>query len=140
MINDFTTSKALLDKLKAFADIKGFRLAVQSFKFDPIATETYIQETFLANDTDPLGINERSTDEQRPIYQIDIYTPKYTGKFQGLILANDLKSEFPRAQFITNTASQKVKISNVSSSIGPSNDTHDRTIVSVDLVVLASNS
>ena len=140
MINDFTTSKALLDKLKIFADAKALRLAVQSFKFEPIATETYLQESFLANDTDPLGINERSTDEQRPIYQIDIYTPKYSGKFQGLILANELKAEFQRASFIVNTAAQKVNVSNVNSSIGPSNDTHYRTIVSVDLVVLASNS
>jgi len=140
MINDFTTSKALLDKLKAFTDIKGLRLAVQSFKFEPIATETYLQETFLANDTDPLGINERSTDEQRPIYQIDIYTPKYTGKFQGLTLANELKAQFIRASFIVNTAAQKVMVSNVNSSIGPSNNTHDRTIISVDLVVLASNT
>jgi hypothetical protein len=140
MINDFTTSKALLDKLKAFTDIKGLRLAVQSFKFEPIATETYLQETFLANDTDPLGINQRSTDEQRPIYQIDIYTQKYNGKFQGLTLANELKAQFIRASFIVNTAAQKVMVSNVNSSIGPSNNTHDRTIVSVNLVVLAANT
>ena len=140
MINDFTTSKALLDKLKIFTDAKALRLAVQSFKFEPIATETYLQESFLANDTDPLGVNERSTDEQRPIYQIDIYTPKYTGKFQGLTLANELKAQFIRASFIVNTAAQKVMVSNVNSSIGPSNNTHDRTIISVDLVVLASNT
>lgn len=141
MINDFTTAKALLDKTQAFANLNSYRLSIQSSGFTPIPTEVYLKESFLGNDTDPLGLAAASSDRQDPIYQIDIFTPKgQGGKFSGMSIANLLKEEFPRVSFIVNDADQKVQISNVNSRAMPANETHNWTMIEVDLVVIASNT
>lgn len=141
MINDFKTAKSLLDKLQIFADAQGYRLAIQSAPFEPVTSETYLQESFLSNKTDPLGLGASSSDRQDSIYQIDIFTPKgQGGKFAGQGVANLLKEEFPRTEFAINDSEQKVLISNVSAKIMPANDTHNWTMVEVDLVVLATNT
>jgi len=140
MINDFVTAKALLDKTQLFANAQGYRLAIQDASFEPVPTEIYLKETYMGNDTDPLGLSGSSSDRQDPIYQIDVLTPKgQGGKFSGMAIANLLKAEFPRASFIVNNVDQKVKISNVNSRPMPSNKTHNWTMIEVDLVVMASN-
>ena len=141
MVDDFATSKALLDKTQAFADLHGYRLAIQSVYFKPLPSETYLKESFLANDTDPLGLAAESSDRQDPIYQIDILTPKgQGGKFAGMEVANLLKREFQRTCFIPNSVGQKVQISNVSSRIMPADKTHNWTMVNIELIVMASNT
>ena len=140
MIDDFITAKALLDKAQLFADAQGFRLCIQGAQFKPLPTETYLKETFLSNDTDPLGMAIGASERQESIYQLDIYTPKDNGKFQSLLISNDIKAEFPRGSFVTHTPTQTVQISNVSSVILPANNTHNMTSVSVDLIVLACNA
>jgi len=140
MIDDFITAKALLDKAQAFADLKGFRLCIQGAAFTPVTTETYLKETFLSNDTDPLGLAADSSDRQDSIYQLDIYTPKDNGKFSGLAISNEIKAEFPRASFIYESAEQKVQVSNVSAAMLQANKTHNMVSLSIDLVVLACNS
>jgi hypothetical protein len=139
MIDDFITAKALLDKAQAFADSKGIRLCIQGAAFTPVTTETYLKETFLSNDTDPLGLAADSSDRQDSIYQLDIYTPKDNGKFSGLAISNEIKTEFPRASFIYESAEQKVQVSNVSAAMLPANKTHNMVSLSIDLVVLACN-
>jgi len=141
MIDDFKTSKALLDKTQAFADLNNYRLAVQSVPFTPSPTETYLKETFLGNETDPPGLSAESSDRQDSIYQIDIFTPKgQGGKFAGQAIANLLKIEFPRVSFVLNDGVQKVQISNVSSTIINANKTHNLTVISIDLIVIAVNA
>jgi len=140
MIDDFVTAKALLDKAQAFADLKGLRLCIQGAAFTPVTTETYLKETFLSNDTDPLGLAADSSDRQDSIYQLDIYTPKDDGKFAGLAVGNEIKAEFPRVSFVLNNASQKVQISNVSSRIMPANKTHNLTMINIELIVIASSA
>ena len=140
MIDDFITAKALLDKAQAFAGSKGFRLCIQGAAFTPTPTEAYLKETFLSNDTDPLGLAADSSDRQDSIYQLDIYTPKDNGKFAGLAISNEIKAEFPRASFIYESAEQKVQVSNVSAAMLPANKTHNMVSLSIDLVVLACNS
>ena len=140
MIDDFVTAKALLDKAQAFADLHSFRLCIQGAPFKSLPTETYLKETFLSNDTDPLGLAADSSDRQDSIYQLDIYTPKDNGKFQSLLISNDIKAEFPRGSFVFHTPTQTVQISNISSVILPANNTHNMTSVSVDLIVLACSA
>jgi hypothetical protein len=152
MIDDFVTAKALLDKAQAFADalivpdpfdssatVVGARLCIQGAAFTPVTTETYLKETFLSNDTDPLGLAADSSDRQDSIYQLDIYTPKDNGKFSGLAISNDIKAEFKRAGFIPNGARQTIQVSNVSAAMLPANKTHNMVSLSIDLVVLACN-
>ena len=141
MIDDFKTAKALLDKLQAFADTQGHRLAIQGAPFEPITTEIYIKESFLANDIDPLGLSAGSSDRQDPIYQIDVFTPKgQGGKFSGLGIVNLLKTEFPRASYVVDDSEQRAQVESVTSAIMPANDTHNRSIVEVNLTVLATST
>jgi len=141
MIDDFMTTEALLDKTKAFALANGYRLDKQGVKFEPQTNETYLKETFLGNDTDPLGLAAESSDRQDPIYQIDVFTPKdQGGPWEARVVVNLLKLEFQRASFILDNAAQKVQISNVSAREMPANDTHNWSSVSIDLVVIASNT
>jgi len=141
MIDDFVTAKALVDKIEAFAILHNYRLSKQDAAFTPDPEEVYLKETFLPNDTNPLGLAANSSDEQKPIYQVDIFTPKtFDSKFPAQAIANLIKAEFPRADFIVNTSEQTVKISNVSARPMPNNKTHLWTMVNIDLVVLACNS
>jgi hypothetical protein len=141
MIDDFKTSKALLDKLQIFADAQSYRIAIQGASFTPVTTETYLKETFLANETDPLNLAFDSTDRQDPIYQIDVYTPKgQGGKWPSQQIGNLLKEEFKRAPIFFNDGAQTIQITNVSGRLMTSSDTHNWYMINVDLVVLAANT
>ena len=141
MIDDFKTSKALLDKAQALADLHGYRLDIQGAKFEPVPTETYLKESYLANDTEQQGISYNANTKSLPIYQIDIYTPKgQGGKFSGMAIANLVKEEFKRAPMFFNDSTQTAQITNVSSLSVNSNDTHNLTVVSVDVLVLATST
>ena len=140
MISNFKTSKFLLDKAQAFADAQGYRLSIQGAPFEPITTEIYLQESFLANDNDQLGIGFDTCIEQSPIYQIDVLTPKgQGGKFVGQSIADLLLIEFKRGPIIFDDGSQTVQITSSSHRIMPANKTHNWTMVQVDLTVLATS-
>ena len=140
MIDDFVTTKALLDKIVAFATLHNWDLSKQDVPFTPNPSKNYLKETFLANKTDPLGLAGNSSDEQLPIYQVDIFTQKDKGgRAPGLVMANLLKAEFPRALYLVDTAEQKVVIKSVSSRIMPANSTHNWNMIEIDLTVLACN-
>ena len=140
MISNSKTSKALLDKAQAFADLKGYRLAKQGAVFDPLPTEIYLKEAFLANKNEMIGNGFDACIEQKPIYQIDVYTPNgQGGKFPSQDIGDLLMVEFKRAPIMFDDGEQTVQISNVSSNVMPANKTHNWTMVSVDLIVIATN-
>ena len=141
MINDIVTTKALLDKIEAFATLNNYGLSKQGFKFTPEPTETYLRETFLPNVIDPLGLSATSSDRQDPIYQIDIYTAKgQGGPWPAREIVNLIKAEFPKYSFVVNTAEQKVQVYTISGREMTANDTHNWTMVNIELIVMASNT
>ncbi len=137
MINDFTTAKDLLDKTQAFADLAGYRLAIQGAPFDPLPDEIYLKEYFLSNTTEPLGIAADVAERQDSIYQINILTPKSSGKFAGLAISNDIKTEFQRGSYIS-YGGQSAIVYNITAQMLPATDTHNVTSVQIDLTVMAS--
>jgi len=153
-MNNFKTSKFLLDKCQAFADalvvpdpsdslltVVGARLDIQSAPFKPLPTETYLKETHLINKNEYLAMGFDSCVEQKPIYQIDVFTPKdQGGKFPSENIATLLEVEFKRGPIIFNDGTQTIQISGVSSEIMGANNTHNWTMISVDLIVLAKGA
>ena len=140
MIDDFITTEALLDKLKAFCTLHSYPLAKQGMLFTPNPDELYLKETFLGDEAVVLGTSYEPCERQEPIYQIDIHTPKgQGGPWPGRDIVNKLKAEFPRSPFILNTTGQTVQVSRVNSRGLDPDKTHNRTVVTVDLIVIASN-
>ena len=141
MISNFKTSKFLLDKAQSFADFHSYRLAIQDDGSEPIATETYLKETFLPNDNDFLGIGFDACIEQLSIYQIDVYTPKgQGGKFPSTNIGDLLMVEFNRGPIIFNDTEQTIQIESSSSKIMNSNQTHNWTMVQVNVKIIADNT
>jgi hypothetical protein len=139
MIDDFKTAKELLDKTQAFADSEGINLAIHGAQFKPDPGVEYLKESLLQNNTDTVGLDSSSIDMQLPIYQVEVYTPKGFGKFQNYDICNSIKSEFPRNSFIVNDSEQSVMINNVSASPLIANETHNITVISIELTVIANN-
>ena len=135
MIDEFNLAKSCLDKLKAYADSQGYAIAMQGKTFNPVADEIYLREFLLSNDNFQ-GLSNSSTQEQRPIYQINICVPKVMGKWVGLTILSALKSTFERGGDISLIAGQKVIVERVNTRSLDASDTHNIIAVSVDLTAL----
>ena len=143
MISNEKTALALIDKLKAWNSLNGdYDIAYQSDKkYEPTPSVAYIKESFLANDNEYLGLGYNSCVKQLPIYQLDVMTPKgQGGKWDGLSIVDKLVVEFKRAPIFFNDGEQSVQIESVSGSNRQANDTHNWTMISINLIVLAKST
>lgn len=130
MISEFDAAKACLDKLKAFADTSGLRIAVNGSEFDPGVNEEYFKEYFLFNDNSG-GQNANSSEVQQPIYQINPVIPKETSKFRLYQLCDLVKTEFARATKINDN----ITIENVSLSPVLTEEATKEIAISVNLTI-----
>lgn len=143
MISNEKTALALIDKLKDWNAPNGnYDIAYQSDKkYEPTPSVAYISEAFLAGDNEYIGLGYNAFIKQLPIYQLDVMTPKEQGaKWDGLSVADKLMIEFKRAPIFFNDGEQRIQIENVSSVIKNANDTHNWTMISVNLIVLAKST
>ena len=135
MINQFDAVKSCLDTLKGYADQSNYRIAIDGIKFVPIVGETYLQESFLANDNDQ-GLNNSVVQVQLPIYQVNIHVPKEYGNWRALQVYTQLVGVFERGTDISNNPAQQVRIEQVNNRILPPTDTHNVLACSIDLRVI----
>lgn len=135
MIDELNVAKSCLAKLKEYADAESIDIAIQGKTFEPVADAIYLEE-FLISNTNQQGVSNLSSEIQRPIYQINIHTPKVMGKWKGLSIYTDLKTTFARASDISLDANQQVKVEMVDKTNLQSSDTHNIMAVSVNLSLI----
>ena len=112
MIDQFNAVKSCLEKLKTYADVEGYRIAIDGKEFEPEIDEIWLKESFLTNDNSQ-GVNNNCVQIQLPIYQININTPKAFGKWKALEVFKELSEHFERGTDISLDAAQTVTIERV---------------------------
>lgn len=132
MIDEFNAQKSCLTKLKSYADVGGFSVAIDGKTIEFDSDQIYLSERLLSNDNSQ-GLSNSSSQIQLPIYQIEIHTPKIMGKWKGLEILNELSTHFERASDISLDASQQVFIEQVNKTRANPTETHNVTLASVDL-------
>ena len=137
MISKFDLAKALYDNAKTISDANGFTLIADGEKYETDPKVGYVREFTLFGDDEPIGISDDSSDIQRGIYQLTIYTPKVQegGKWKGLKDAETYQAGFARGLQLTYNG-QTVRIRNSSVAPTRSDDTHFMTVLSVRYSVI----
>lgn len=140
MIDQMKTARSLVDKINSFCIANSFTLIVDGESLIKDSDVIYIEEKLLNNKESSVGKNPTSSDIERPVYQLNIFTPRQFGKWKAGEIFNLLKVEFPKMTFVLNDGSQTVKIESLSSTpvIYPEN--HGVSFVSVNLTVIATNT
>lgn len=117
-MSDEIITKALLTRLKAFADAQTPKLVIayEGVAFTPDATKTHLAEFTLPANTDNPSMG-RSHSRYIGIYQVDVDMPTTAGPMALRKLANAVAAHFPRGLTITHTG-LNVLITNTPS-IGP---------------------
>lgn len=131
MVNDFSTQKALQDKLVAGTSIKVVR---NGEAYEPKATDTYIEQKRVGDKT---SINLSGSDVQRGIYQINVCAPINEGELSLLNKAVAIKQLFGKgiSAGIAHNG-QKVSIQNIDVAGLIKTDTHYKQPLSVYYTVI----
>ena len=132
MINLFTLSKALLDRLTEVATTNGYTLVPAGSEYTRDPAATFIEEFTLFGKDETVGLSADSSDIQFGVYQVNINVPKSQSgaKWKALEMGGIVRGHFPKALILTN-GSQEVKIYNSSISKLDSDETHYRYILSI---------
>lgn len=111
MINDFSTSKALLDKLRELS----YDVAVQGGDtFNP-GDDAYLKEFDMKAGEERIGMANTDSKLGKGVYQVDVCTPKGNGKWPNLKIVEEVKGHFTMGLVLTHD-SQSLTIYNSSSS------------------------
>ena len=100
---------ALAVRLKAFQTDGSPPIAYENEDYEPVIGTLYLEETFMPNTKDPVGISHTSSDDYEGMYQITVRSAKGGRRFDAQEQARLLALHFPRgAEYTYN--STKVKI------------------------------
>ena len=138
MIKDSITALAMQTKAKGIVDSLGYLFIPSGAQVDDLAGASYVQEKMLVNTKDSVGLGGGSSDIQRPIYQLNVCTPKGESRYNNRDLVELITSQFNKAEYISN-GNQSIQIQTVDTSDIMYLEAHLVTAISVNLTVLANN-
>jgi hypothetical protein len=135
MINERAVSQALLTQLKTVIGLP--HLVVDGgTAYTPSPTVAYCKEYDLSGDTFGQTVTNDGVQRKDGIYQVDVFTPKNSGKWAGLETCALIQTAFARGVVLTND-SQKVKIKDASRSPVRYDNTHQIISISVGYTALS---
>ena len=107
--------------------------------FDPAGKSLWLEEGFIPASSESTGKTKASSDEDRGVYQISIYTPMFSGDF-GVSLStaiDEIKAVFFNgASSVYNT--QKVDILEVVAQGVSNNDAWKRRVISINYLTFST--
>lgn len=134
MISDFNIAKSCKQKLDDYADANSYYVVAEGKTYEPSTDEVYLKEFAIFNDVDQ-GLANSASQEQRPIYQVNICIPAEYSKFSALAIKDAIRAHFERGADITLDATQQVIIQNTSLTTLEADSTHNIYAMSINLTV-----
>lgn len=87
---------ALATRLQAIQSSGSPQIAYENQSFTPMANVLYLEEHFMPNLKDQVGIEDTSTDDYEGIYQVTVKAPADKLRFTGQEQARLVSAHFPR--------------------------------------------
>lgn len=116
----FVDISAALDK--HLNDMPGVPdVAWENKKFTPKLDALYLRPTLLPADTIQAALGDNGTDENKGIYQVDIFAKAGTGKKESIDMADLIANRFKRGTYLTYN-DRVIRIKNVSRRVGANTD------------------
>lgn len=98
MLSEFDIAKALRDYLGAMPNVP--QIATEGTAFTPTQGTPYLEEYTLGGDKITPTLSDQS-EMIRGVYQININTPKWQGKWSLLTQANSIMAHFYKGKVLT---------------------------------------
>lgn len=135
MINERAVSQALLTQLKTVVGLP--HLVVDGgVAYTPSPTISYCKEFDLSGDTFSESVNVNGVQRKDGIYQVDVLTPKNSGKWQALEICALIQTAFARGvELVIDT--QRVQIREATRSSVRYDNTHQIITLSIRYTALS---